>query len=100
MAATTTTGQYYISITGLVVKNMLSYPSFMYYTGPAFQAAAKSDGIISSQGGSYKDVQMTMTVWESREKNERICPLYRTCGGYEKAKGCESIWKDSWVLCR
>lgn len=60
-------GKYYISVTGLVTKNILATPKFIWYSGPAFQAASIAEGVVHNSGLSYKDVHMTLSVWESKK---------------------------------
>ena len=68
MPALNATGKYYVSVTSLVVKNILVLPKFGYYTMLCAKAAKSSEGNISTLTTSYKGLQVTITAWESREK--------------------------------
>mmetsp|Transcript_1943 Transcript_1943/g.1834 ORF Transcript_1943/g.1834 Transcript_1943/m.1834 type:complete len:142 (+) Transcript_1943:131-556(+) len=61
-------GKYYVSVTSLLIKNILAAPKFVYYTMPAMREAQKAPGILYCTGTGYKGLQMTITVWESKEK--------------------------------
>jgi hypothetical protein len=57
----------YLSITGLQIKNFSAYPQFFYHAFPSLRQAVRAPGNISATATSYKGIQFTMTVWESRE---------------------------------
>lgn len=61
-------GKYYVSVTSLLIKNILTAPKFFYYTAPAMKAAQVAPGNLYCTGTGYKGLQMTITVWESKEK--------------------------------
>ncbi|KAL9185204.1 hypothetical protein ACHAXT_002981 [Thalassiosira profunda] len=58
---------YYISVTGLLTKNWLSTPKFLYLSARAHDAALKSEGNIHSSTFRNSGIYMTITVWESKE---------------------------------
>mmetsp|Transcript_11793 Transcript_11793/g.25127 ORF Transcript_11793/g.25127 Transcript_11793/m.25127 type:complete len:148 (+) Transcript_11793:158-601(+) len=60
-------GKYYVSVTGLVTKNFLSTPKFMYLSSRAYNSALKADGNVYSSMFSKDGVYHTITVWESKE---------------------------------
>lgn len=61
------TGKYYVSVTGLATKSILTTPKFFYYTAPAYTAAEQAQGNISSSRLSYEGIYMTITLWENKE---------------------------------
>lgn len=63
-----TTGKYYVSVTGIVPTNFFALPKVGFYTFTSILAARRTEGNISASTTSYKGLQMTISVWESREK--------------------------------
>ena len=61
-------GKYYVSVTGLLTKNWLKVPKFLYYSGLAYNAAIKSNGNVYSSTFSRDGIYMTITVWVSKEE--------------------------------
>uniref|UniRef100_A0A7S0C1U5 DUF3291 domain-containing protein n=1 Tax=Proboscia inermis TaxID=420281 RepID=A0A7S0C1U5_9STRA len=68
MSAIATSGTYYVSVTSLLLKSFLMAPKFMYYTSPAFREAAVAPGNLLCTTAGYNGLQMTITVWESKDK--------------------------------
>jgi hypothetical protein len=49
------------------VKSYSAFPQFFYHAIPSLQQSVRAPGNISTTATSYKGIQFTMTVWESRE---------------------------------
>mmetsp|Transcript_15322 Transcript_15322/g.18649 ORF Transcript_15322/g.18649 Transcript_15322/m.18649 type:complete len:141 (-) Transcript_15322:2453-2875(-) len=64
---TVTTGKYYVSVTGLATKSLLTTPKFFRYTAPAYTAAQGATGNIACSKLSYETLYMTITVWEDKQ---------------------------------
>jgi hypothetical protein len=61
---------YYVSVTGLKVKNLWSMPTFMVHASSSMSQAQAAEGNIKAMGTYRKGVHHTLTVWE--DKNSMI----------------------------
>lgn len=89
-------GKYYVSVTGLLVKNWLAAPKFIYISSRAYHAALKAEGNVYSTTFSKDGVQHTITVWESKAAMQKFMrgEAHMTCmknlsavSSYAKAHG-------------
>ena len=64
--------QYYVSVTGLVVKGWRSVPKFLYLSHRAHQDSLQVKGNVSSKTFSRDGVQNTLTIWESKEEMQQF----------------------------
>jgi len=60
-------GKYYVSVTGLLTKNVFVMPKFLYLSSRAYHSVLKAEGNVYSSMFTKDGVQHTITVWESKE---------------------------------
>jgi hypothetical protein len=58
---------YYISVTGLQVKNIWNMPTFMSYAYSSMAQAQATEGNIKAMVTYRKGVHHTLTVWDDRK---------------------------------
>lgn len=58
--------KYYVSVTGLQLKNILQYPRFMRYAVPSAIHARNAEGIVVARTTARNGIQHTLTVWEDK----------------------------------
>ena len=57
----------HVSITGLELKSILSYPAFWYYVVPASNQVQSAPGNMHSKTTTINGIQHTMTVWKDKK---------------------------------
>ena len=84
---TTSNETYYIVITGMQLKSIVSFPRFALHAIPSMNQARNAVGNISADGNYVNGVHHTLSVWKDRKSMTK----FMASGAHAKAMKVEPI---------
>ena len=73
--------QYHVSVTGMELTSIFSYPLFIKYAPKSVTQAKNADGIVKAETTYRNGIHHTLSIWENKESMQK----YFRSGSHKEA---------------